>query len=379
VERLASRRGIVAREPVTHASPTVSGTRLRVGFVLIAAAIGIIRLYECARLPSETGDVVRNLLHGLAVDAYGFAGAVEPLVRLSDRWSDVSWARLPYNYPPVALAFFALVAGISPTVFFAKLALTIIEGINALLVRRVSGSTALALVYWGSPLSLWWVSKEGQFEPLQAVFMLLALLVAASMPFLGGFFIGLGVSTKATAAALAPQALGETSRIGRRALALMLCGLAVGLLPLALAQFAYGGIYNIAHYSSPLVYNPYFWNPLAPMFATHPFWQNAANEIASYGFLIALVALALRDRRVLAYLAPVAFIVFCKVHTNVQPWYWVLMPAFLMTVPDPRARLALVALCPLLDLNSVYELVHGETGPVGFHGLPSVFAPYVLH
>ena len=353
-------------------------TGLRAGLVVLAVAIGIVRVYECARLPSETGDIVRNLLHGLAVNAYGFSSAAEPLAQLSGTWSDVAWARLPYNYPPIALAFFALVAGISPTVFFAKLALTIVEGINALLVRRVSGSNALALIYWSSPLSLWWVSKEGQFEPLQAVFMLLALLVAASRPFLGGLFVGLGASTKATAAALAPWVLGEASRIDRKAIALALGGLALGLVPIALSQASYGGVYNIAHYSAPLVYNPYYWNPLAPMFADHPFWQNAANEIASYGFLAALIALAVRDRRVLPYLAPIAFIVFCKVHTNVQPWYWTLLPAFLMTVPDPRARFVLVALCPLLDLNSVYELLHGEMGPVRFRGLPSVFSPYAL-
>jgi hypothetical protein len=350
--------------------------RTRGLLALLAVVIGIVRLYECARLPSETGDIVRNVLHGLALDAYGVASAGEPLAKLSERWSEVAWAHLPYNYPPVALVFFALVAGISPTVFFAKLALTVIEGINALLVRRISGSSVLALLYWSSPLSLWWVSKEGQFEPLQAVFMLLALLAAATRPFLGSLLVGLGTSTKATAAALAPWVLGEASRTNRQALALL--GLALGLMPVVLSQWAYGGIYNIAHYSSPLVYNPYFWNPLAPMFADHPFWQNAANEIASYGFLVALIALAVRERRILPYLAPIAFIVFCKVHTNVQPWYWTLLPAFLMTVPDARARFALVACCPLLDLNSVYELLHGEMGPVRFHGLPSAFAPYHL-
>jgi hypothetical protein len=354
-------------------------TQRQICFWLAAVAVGALRLYECARLPSETGDIVRNLLYGLAVNAHDFSSAGDSLVSLSPRWAAVPWGQFPYNYPPVTLAFFALIAAISPTVFFAKLTLTAIEGINACLIARVSGSRALALVYWLSPLSIWWISKEGQFEPLQALFMLLALSAAASRPFLAGLLVTLGTSTKATAAAMAPWLLGEAVRARRNALALSLAGLVLGSLPIAFSQWSYAGVSNLLHYSAPLVYNPYFWNPLAPMFANHPFWQNAANETASYGFLIALVALAWRDRRVLPYLGPIAFIVFCKVHTNVQPWYWTLLPAFLMTVPDTRWRFALVALCPLLDLNSVYELVHGEIGPVRFRGLPSVFAPYDLH
>ncbi|HEY6892664.1 MAG TPA: hypothetical protein VI258_00745, partial [Rhodanobacteraceae bacterium] len=316
---------------------------------------------------------MRNLLYGLAVDAHGFAGAAEPLAHLSNRWAAVSWAELPYNYPPMTLAFFALVAAVSPTVFFAKLALTLVEGINAFLVRRVSGSNTLALVYWASPLSIWWVSKEGQFEPLQALFMLFALLAAASRPFYAGLSVALGVSTKATAAAMTPWVLGEAAQTGRKAVLLALAGFALGLLPIAFSQWSYAGVYNVLNYSSPLVYNPYYWNPLAPMFADHPFWQNAANEISSYGFLAALFALAWRDRKILPYLAPIAFIAFCKVHSNVQPWYWTLLPAFLMTIPHARWRWALIALCPLLDINSVYELLHGEMGPVRFRGLPSAF------
>ena len=349
-----------------------------IGILALAAAVAAVRVYQCAELPQETGDVVRNLLHGVAVDTHGIASAAQPLKTLAPAWADVAWARFPYNYPPLALAFFALVSAISPTVFFAKLALTAIEAVNAYLVRRLSGSALLGVFYWSSPLSIWWVSREGQFEPLQSVFMLLALLAAGSMPFAAGLSVALGISVKATAAALAPLIFWKASRGGRRALAACTIGFIAGLLPLAISQWAYGGISNIARYSSLLAVNPYYWNPFAPMFEGNPIWRIVANELASYGLLAILLALAWRSRQWLAYLAPIAFLVFCKTHGNVLPWYFVLMPAFLMTVPDPRWRFALVALCPLLDVASVHSLVHGASGPSRFHGLPSAFAPYDL-
>jgi hypothetical protein len=227
---------------IGHAPASVRREHRRLGFWILALTVAAIRVYECARLPSETGDIVRNLLYGLAVHAHGFSIASEPLTRLSAGWSAVAWAQLPYNYPPVALAFFALIASVSPTVFFAKIALTAIEAVNAILVKRISGSGLLAFVYWCSPLSMWWVSKEGQFEPLQALFMLLALLAAASRPFLAGFSTALGVSAKATAAAVAPWVLGEAWRRNRHAVLAALGGFALGLLPIAFSEWAYAGV-----------------------------------------------------------------------------------------------------------------------------------------
>jgi hypothetical protein len=363
-----------AEQRATSAPRRIDSRLVALG--IAALAVGALRLHECGVLPTETGDIARNVLYGVAVHADGAAAAGEPLTQLFPQWTAVAWARFPYNYPPIALAFFTLVASISPSVFAAKLALTLIEAINACLIGRLTRSVTLAVLYWASPLSIWWVSREGQFEPLQAMFVLLAIAAATSRSFGGGLSLALGISTKVTAGALAPWFARETWRRGDRSRWLAAFGIALGLAPLVAAQWLYGGIANLARYSALLAYNPYYWNPFADRFAGNSAFFVATNEIASYGLLTVLVALAIRARDRIAYVAPIAFVAFCKVHGNVEFWYWLMLPAFLVPIPDRRWRFALIALCPLIDLHAIVELVGGPIGPNRFAGLPSVFDLY---
>jgi hypothetical protein len=353
----------------------------RRGWLILGAAgvVAAFRLYQCGMLPYETGDIVRHVLYGVAVDQQGIAAAGIPLQSLSGAWSNVAWARFPYSYPPIALAFFALIASISPSVFAAKLALTLIEAGNACLISKLTRSRILGLLYWASPLSIWWVSREGQFEPLQSLFMLLAIAAAFELQFVSGAALALAASVKVTAGALVPWLAGVIWPRGWRARGLAVLGLVVGLVPAIASEAMYGGISNVMRYSSLLIYNPYYWNPWADLFTGNTPLQIAANEIASYGLLATLIALAFRSRNWLPFIAPIAFAVFCKVHTNVQFWYWLLLPAFLVPLPNPRWRFALIALCPLLDIHSLLELVSGPMGPVRFHGLPSAFDIYTIH
>lgn len=353
-------------------------SRARFWVIGTAVAIAALRLYECGILPTETGDIVRHVLYGVAVDTHGVAAAGQRLTELSSAWSSVAWARFPYNYPPLALAFFALVASISPTLFAAKLALTLVEAANAWLIGKLTGSRVLGVIYWASPLSIWWVSREGQFEPLQALFMLLAIRAALSLPFVCGLMTALAVSVKVTAGALMPWMTGQIWPSGRRARIAAMLGLALGSIPLIASQALYGGISDVLRYSALLTYNPYYWNPWADMFTGNAPVFIVVDEIASYGLLAVLIALAVRSGNWLAYFAPIAFVVFCKVHSNVEFWYWLLLPAFLVPIPHARWRFALIALCPLLDIHSAVELITGPIGPVRFHGLPSVFDLYTL-
>ena len=341
------------------------------------AAVAVVRLWECASLPVETGDVVRNLIYGVAVGKLGLSAAGQPLAALAPEWQRVAWARLPYNYPPVALAFFTIVSALSPTAFFAKLSLTALEATNAWLISRVCGSRLLGLVYWASPASIWWVSREGQFEPLQTSFALVAVLVRERAPLASGVALGLAIWTKMTAAALLPWLAWKLWTQNPRALALGALGLALGSLPALAAEASYGGISNVLRYSSPLTYNPYYWNWTATsLFSWNSGWLIGCDELASYGLLVALGVLALRSREPLAFLAPFVFTVFCKVHTNVQFWYWLALPALLVPIPEARWRFALIAACPLLDVRSALEVALGSLGRLEYRGLQSPFAAY---
>lgn len=345
--------------------------------VVAVVAIAALRIYECSRLPIETGDIARNVLYGAATLRDGFSAAAHPLTDYSQAWEGVSWSRFPYSYPPVAQAFFALVAFFSPTIFAAKFVLTAIEGCNAWIIRRISGSPALALLYWASPLSIWWVSREGQFEPLQALFCLIAIATARTSPLLAGSCLALAVMTKATGLALLPWvAYTIYAAGGLQAIRKGTLGFLVPLIPAAIAEASYGALSNVFKYGTLLIFNPLYWNLKAEMFAGERSWQLAFGQIGTYVYMVVLGWLAIGSRTILPYFAPLVFIAFCKTHQNIQYWYLLMLPAFLMTVPDRRARIALVALCPLLDLNSAFELLGFLRDQRTFYGLPSAYSIY---
>jgi hypothetical protein len=341
-----------------------------------AIAVAVIRVWQVQTLPIITGDVVRNLLYGLSVRERGFSALALPLVEIDPGWRGASWSRLPYNYPPVALAFFALVSAISPTVYAAKLALTGVEAANAALVGRLSRSRVLGLLYWASPASIWWVSREGQFEPLQSLFTLIALVALPRFAFASGVSLAFAIQVKLTAVALAPWLGWRCWKAGPRAARLAAVGLALGLLPSLYLELRYGALSNVFRFSSPLVYNPYYWNWTANMFSWNPGWLVLCDELASYGMLAALVTYAARARSAWSVAAPIAFLAFCKLHTNVQFWYFLLLAPLLVPIEDRRWRFALIAAVPLLDVGAAVSLLGNPIGQHGFHGTSSVFDAY---
>jgi hypothetical protein len=365
-------------ESGTHPS-LVSGAQRRwvtLAVAIFALAVTAIRAWQLESLPAITGDVVRNLLYGVAVRVAGVSAAASPLASLDPGLSDVSWSNLPYNYPPLALGFFVAVSALSATVFAAKLALTLLEAANAVLIGRLTGSPVLALLYWASPLSIWWVSREGQFEPLQSFFTLLAFLAAAQAPLLAGVSLAFAVQAKVTAILVLPWLAWRCHSTGGRALALAAAGFAIGLIPSLWAELAYHGVSHVFRYSTPLLYNPYYWDWSAPMFTWNPGWLVFWDELSSYGMLAALVTYAVRRGSAWSVAAPIAFVAICKTHVNVQFWYFLLLPALLVPIEDRRWRFALVACVPLLDLTSALSLVGPPFGLRGYHGAPSVHDRY---
>jgi hypothetical protein len=346
------------------------------GLVAAAVAVAAIRASQVEALPIITGDVVRNLLYGVAVREWGLDAAARPLAELSSAWRGASWSRLPYNYPPAALAFFTLVSALSPTVFFAKAALTLVEAANAALVARLTASRGLGLLYWASPASIWWVSREGQFEPLQSLFTLLALVALPRFAFAAGVSLALAIQVKLTAIVMAPWIAQRCWRASPRALQLAALGLGLGLLPSVYAELRWGALSNVLHFSAPLTYNPYYWDWTANMFSWNPGWLVLCDQLASYAMLAALVTYAIRIRSAWTVAAPIAFLVLCKLHTNVQFWYFLLLAPLLVPIEDRRWRFALIAAVPLLDVGSAVSLLGLPIGQHGFHGLSSVHDVY---
>ena len=78
-------------------------------FWAIALGVGAFRLYYCAQLPVNTGDIVRHLVYGFLVNQDGLGMAGKTLLEVNPLYASVSWSNLPYNYPSIPLFFFAAI------------------------------------------------------------------------------------------------------------------------------------------------------------------------------------------------------------------------------------------------------------------------------
>lgn len=354
------------------------------GVVLVVAAV---RLWFCSSVPVNTTDLIRSIHTALYVLRDGPAVAGTPLVELDAGLAALGWASAPYSYPPLALPFFVVIAWISPTMFAAKLALTLIEALNAGLIARISGSRWLGAAYWASPASIWWVSGEGQFEPLMAVFMLGAITLIRRRPLWACALLGLGVNVKLSALLLLPWCmwvLGRERPADRVGAALSF-SMAV-LVPLAVAALWYPVVEGVTGLATTLRYNPYYWNVLdRSAFRWNPTWLIAVNAVATWAVLAVLVVKAWRSEGGWPRLGgAIAFVVLVKISALAQFWYFLLFPAFVMPLDGEPGRVDLrwwlVALSPLLDVNSLVELVVGPFGwlETALYENLSAFTPFGL-
>src|SRR5688572_21223295 len=109
-------------------------------WLLLLIAGTIAHALACFQPPRDAGDLTRQLLTGVMVAQEGWSAAARPI----SEWNPplaakASWGEVSYNYPPLALAFFHLIALASPALFTAKVALTLIEAANAVLLSRFFG------------------------------------------------------------------------------------------------------------------------------------------------------------------------------------------------------------------------------------------------
>jgi hypothetical protein len=291
------------------------------------------------------------------------------------------WVDIPYSYPVVSLFFFTLLAGIWPTVFLAKLLLTAMEGVNAWLVWQTSGRCWIGLVYWLSPISVWWVSSEAQYEPLQNLFALLAIyLFLRRRPAWALAMLALAIQSKLTAGALLPWMLAEQWTRDRRALTRVLVAFAAGFLPTLIASVFYPAWRQPFGFTDTMHYNPYGWVVLdSHTVGPNPHWVIYINAAASFAAFF-VVAYGMAESKTPWRYAPAAiFILFAKTSPKFLNWYWLVWPTMLAPIPDRKVRRWLWILYPLLDIGALmrifgHAVVTDDFLPADFYKPHSVFA-----
>ena len=274
---------------------------IRAATLSAVVAVAILRVWYCLLLPANTGDTLRHLVYGQLALQRGLGVASLPLAKISADFARVSWPDVSFNYPILALLFDIAMAWIWPSLFAMKLVLTLIEGANALLIWRWLGQKWIAVLYWISPISIWWASREGQFEPLQNLFCILAIGLFIRRRTPAWLLLALAIQVKLFAVFLLPLFMIGSRRRGDLAKGVGV--FALGLLPTLIASFYYDVAGNFSR-SFDLYFNPYYFNFLnRSIFVWVPVWLIFCNQIVSDAAVVALIALAWRSGRWASYSA----------------------------------------------------------------------------
>lgn len=332
----------------------------------------LLRLFFCGQLPANTTDAARHIAWGAAVNSQGYAIVDKPLAHSEASFAAIPWSDIPFNYFPVALLFDQLIAAALPSLFFFKLVLTLLEGLGAIMIWRLTSDRLLALIYWASPVSIWWISHEGQLEALPNALSIAALVLLVRHRRWAFACLALAIQVKLMPLLLLPWFLHSLK--DRKAWRDAALGFGIGLLPTALSLIWFSPFENVFQ-SFSLRFNPYFYNPFdAGSFAWMPAWLVTVNQLSSYGALTGLILLARNGHGWMACLAATSFIVALKVVSFAQFWYPAILPTLLLTLKNPRARLICIACCPLLDLYSAAQLFYGPFGYLSETPFPGLSA-----
>jgi hypothetical protein len=331
--------------------------------LLFVGAVAALRLYYCSILPVSTGDLPRHLFHGLLVLRDGIGSAGSALAEIDGSLAQLSWAGLPYNYPPLTLFFFTAVSALAPTLFYAKFVLTLIEGVNAWMIGRYTRQPWLGAIYWASPASIWWVSREGQFEPLQSLFLIGAILALRRYRVLAFLLLALAIQVKLLAILMLPWFLAQVWSQGQQVRTRTLAAFAVGFIPSLVAATQYSLMDGLRATAGSLRYNPYFWNFLdSAIFLWNPGWLIVINQVVSFGLLMLLLLRVRLETEPITLFAPIAFVTLVKGSLLAQFWYFLMFPAFVLPLREHRLRYWLIALTPLLDVYSLAQIIAGPFG-----------------
>lgn len=341
---------------------------------MAALAVAALRVYYCFEVQVYTTDLNRNLGYGYAFSDYGMELYDLTPYDLSPWPVQYLWPNHHYPYPTTTLLFFAALASISTSAWFGKLILTLLEAVNALLAWRISGDRWTALLYWLNPISIWFASREGQFEPWVAFWSLLAIYaLRKNKPWAYGAW-GLAVQAKVFPIVLAPLFLSQLAwREPRRLAAQIAWGLASGI-PSIYAALTSPYLQRFLSPGYIPYYNPIAWNISDPaLYPFFPYWLVVAHFITGAAFVIAgLIGMA-KTRARWDFIAPLMVLIWIKANVLGQWWYVMLVPGFCLCIEDTTWRRRMLMLAILLGIRSLYSIV---IGPIGYLNPPE--ATYIL-
>jgi Gpi18-like mannosyltransferase len=326
------------------------------------------RLFLCSRVPFETTDTLRHL--GYAQHAFDSGFSIYSTLPVSfcpEPWCH-HWERVPYIYGPVTLWFFWLFSMLHLGTAWVKVVLTLIELCISVLIRK-EFSTAAALLYFASPVSLWYVSHEGQYEPLVALLIILSIISAHRAEYLqSGLFFILSVQAKLAGVFLLPWLVLRIGKEGFQEIRRFIIGIGVGIIPFAGYYWRQPDLLLFSLRQDPGRYNPFAWNVVdqswfgwnAPLMV---YWH-ATFSYLTVGIMLFFAILYFKrnelDRSV-SFVPSLMAWTAIKSMEWAQFWYALFTPAFLFCLRNQkRVVLVLLLLYALHSVRSVEMLMIGS-------------------
>jgi hypothetical protein len=304
----------------------------------------LLRLDYCTQAPNDSSDLYRHL--GFTSHFWENPRAFYWMMpwQFADEFWASFWTEIGYIYPPFAVLFFAVFAGLGAGLFWVKLALTLFDLGSAVLIARATSWWAGLLVF-SAPVTVWYTSHEGQYESMVTFLVVVAVLAARGGSwFVAGASFMLALQAKQLAVLITPYLLYEIllrrHLHPRTVMAGFLAGLLVTLLPFLPFYFWRPDLWLLPLQNQQNLLNPFYW-PL--------FWNQSAldhfedvsmlrifwNEVVTTVPLVILALFLFQRsflRRALQALPSIGFWVMIKSLAWVMNWYLILIPGLALAL-----------------------------------------------
>lgn len=344
--------------------------------LFLVLLVSLYRIYGCFQVPDTTTDVLRHLGYSShALENFFSIYTTKAKDFSPEFWTALPWSDQTYIYPPVTLIFFCFFSTFHLGIFWVKLTLTFIDcGCAYLFYRYVSKFAAI--LYFCAPISLWYTSHQGQFEVLQALFIILNVIsIKKRQWLLSGLLFALSIQVKQFGVLILPWMLYEIwkkSKEDSQKFINIICKAIQGLL-LGFLVFLPFYIQTPWLLLSPitsgsnLTFNPFAWNLFnSDLFAKNPKLLNIWNAFFSYSPLLILAFLGVfswkkRKFNVIVSTIPLAsFWFIIKSLKWAQSWYPIVSPSFLFCLSQKSLIHLLLLLHLMQCLNSTASILVGK-------------------
>ena len=339
-------------------------------FIPLFIAVLALRIFYCVQAPLSTSDLFRHLgfTSHLFDDPKHFYYLV-PTQFSSELWAS-NWASTVYIYPPVILLFFSLFAKLGLGFFWVKLVLTLTDVLTCILIGR-STCWIAAILFFVSPVSVWFSSHEGQYESLVNFLVVISVISARKGAWkTAGIAFMLALQAKQFGLLIFPYLIFEVFNRDKskqlRSIKGLVIGILIGFVPFLPFYYWRSDILLLPFEAKIAGYNPFFWpilwnhSAVLAHFAGHTTPRILFNATTTLLPLILIGFLLLRGRfwwKLPQALPAVSFYCILKSLGWGMCWYLNMVPGLVLAMWRHRVTVILILIINCFTFKDYFEII----------------------